>query len=639
MYQVENFDDSVRPQDDFYGYVNNNWLKANPIPDSEAKWGVFIWLREENWKKLDGILKDLASNPPESGLGRQLAEIYLSTQDEQKVAITGKQKLEAVLSQIAAIQDKQDVLEFIYESQRAGLGFLWSWYVDLDNKNSTRYAFYLHQGGLGLPDRDYYTKDDEQMQKVREAYVPHIAKLLQKVSYDSPLEASQRIYELEKKLAEKSWTATELRDIEKMYNPYTEQELQSKLPALGWSKFLETLGVNEPQVIVDTPSFFEAVNSLIEEVSVNTWKDYLTWHTLRKLNSGLGEEFALAQFEFYGKILGGTKELQPRWKRIVLTLEGLIGEGMGQFFVKQYFPEEAKNRMEELVKDLKLAFKNRLEQASWMSQETKEHALVKLDKMRIKVGYPNKWQSYEGLVTSDESFIENILEACRFEANRSLKKLGSEIDKEEWCCSPQTVNAYAYFNLNEITFPAGILQAPYFDIEATEAENFGAIGTVIGHEITHGFDDKGSLFDAEGNMHNWRKEADAKKFAEMTQGLVVVANAYEVLPGKFLNGELTLGENTADFGGVEIALDALSIARGGKLERQELQNFFVAMARVWAENIREEKMLELLTLDPHAPEKFRTNIALAHNDRFASAFELKPGDKLYVKPEERVKIW
>lgn len=639
MYKPEPFDENVRPQDDFYGHVNNNWLKANPIPDSESKWGVFVWLREENWRRLDEILKELVPQEDLSGLKKQLANFYVSAQDADKVAASGQKVLKDWFLRIDKIVNLQDLQEFIFETHQNDLGFVWNWYVDLDNKDSTKYAFFLHQGGLSLPDRDYYLKEDEHMQKCREAYVPHVEKMLSGAGVANSGEAAREIFELEKKLAENSWTSTELRDVERMYNPHSSAELVEKYPGLDWQKYLEVLGVKEKQVIVDTPSFFSAVNSLLEEVSLDTWKSYFKWQTLRKLSSGLGEKHAEAQFEFYGKVLGGTKELQPRWKRIVLVMEGQVGEAMGQLYVEKHFPAEAKERMEKLVEDLKLAFRHRLERATWMSEETKSYALRKLAKMRIKVGHPEKWRSFEGLVTQPESFLENILEASKFEGQRNLAKLGAEVDREEWVCSPQTVNAFAYFNLNEIIFPAGILQPPYFDVQGTDAQNFGAIGTVIGHEITHGFDDKGCLFDAEGNMRNWRTEEDAGKFKDMTSSLVKVANAFEALPGKFLNGELTLGENTADFGGVEIALDALEIAQGKKLDQSELQEFFIAMTRVWAESIRPERALELLTTDPHAPEKFRTNVVLGHNDRFNEAYELKEGDRLYVIPENRVKIW
>lgn len=647
MFNNEDFDTTVRPQDNFFQFVNGGWLKNNPIPPYESKWGTFLKLREDNWQKLHLILEELLQEKVEklNPLEIKLRDFYFSAIDPEKPEKTGKEILDSWLQKISSAKNISELFSYIYELQSFGFAVPWLQYVDIDDKNSEAYVFRLRQSGLGLPDRDYYFKDDKAMENIRMEYKLHIPRMFMEARQKTDPGFEENIFSIERSLAEYSMTTTEQRDIERQYNKMSIDDLRRLAPSLNWDEYFSAIKCPvQNELIIDQPKFFENLEILIKTKSLESWKNYFSWHLIKLFAKFLGEKFEEKNFAFYGKVINGAQTLQPRWKRVVMQMDEAIGDGLGQKFVEKYFPKEAKERMQILVKDLKDAFSNRIEKLEWMTRESKSYAQKKLSALNLKIGYPAKWVDYSDMKVTPYSFLENILEASSFDLTRQINKLGKPIDKEEWLMTPQTVNAYAYYNLNEIVFPAGILQSPFFSLEADDAENYGGIGSVIGHEITHGFDDKGSQFDAEGNFRNWRKPEDEANFNERAKVLEKQGNAFVVLPGLNLNGKLTLGENIADLGGIEMALDAFekSLSRN-PLEKADgytpSQRFFLSFARSESESVREEKLRNIILTDPHSPPLFRSNGVLKNVDRFYEEFNVKPGDGMYIAPESRVKIW
>ncbi len=647
MFNKEDFDEEVRPQDDFYHYVNGGWLKNNPVPKSESRWGTFLKLREDNWKRLHVILQELCQDKGLvlGGIQRKLRDFYVSAIDPQKVEATGLPFLKLWLDKVGSIATRQDILSVIFELQKYDVSVPWANYVDVDDKLSDQYVLRFHQAGLGMPDRDYYLNEDEVAQKIRAEYELHIARMVALVGSEVDKMVVEHVMQIETALAKASMSKTEKRNIEAQYNKKTLAELKLMVPTVDWDEYHRLLGLPVLyELIIDQPKFMEAVQSLLVEIPVEVWKDYLRWQVVRSCANFLGEHFEEANFLFYGKVLSGTEELKPRWKRVVMHMDGAIGEALGQEFIKRHFPPLAKERMSAMVQDLKDAFAKRIQNLLWMSESSKQYAKEKLQKLRLKIGYPDIWRDYTSMNIGDASFIENIFEASRFELARNINKLGKPVDKGEWHMTPQTVNAYANFNMNEIVFPAGILQFPFFDVESDDAENYGGIGYVIGHEITHGFDDIGSQFDADGNLRNWKTEEDKNNFEKLAKMLEEQANSFEVLPGLNLNGKLTLGENIGDLGGLEIALDAFeqSLLRSPLSDIDgftPVQRFFLSHARSEAENERDEEVRKRVLTDPHSPAIFRSNGVLKNVDRFYEAFKVGLIDKMYVPFEERVKIW
>jgi putative endopeptidase len=643
----EYIDKSVNPANDFFAYANGKWIQNNTIPPDESKWGTFYELREESYKKARTITEGIGDGFAPGSNEYLVKHFYNSGVDLETSEQAAAVGIKRLYNRIDEIKNTESLIEALGWLHAQGVYCIWFPYVEPDEKNSDKYIFRIHQSGLGLPDRDYYLKDDPAMKVIREKYGEYLPKIYGFYSGDEQAsKAVPEIITIERTLAENSDTKVEQRDVERQYNKFTPKTLGEFAPKVNWGKYFQNLGIPVPdELILDQPKFIGAVEGLINSENLDNVKEYLKWQTTLLISEALGEKFQAVFFEFYGKVLEGKLQLQPRWKRVIIQMGELIGEALGKFFVEKYFPVEAKTRMDQLVEDLRSAFADRIQALDWMEEETKKYAIYKLSKVRVKIGYPNKWRDYSSIPINPNSYFENCLEAAKFETRRKLNKLGSPIDREEWLMTPHTVNAYAYFHLNEITFPAGILQPPFFDFEADDALNYGGIGAVIGHELTHGFDDMGSQFDDKGMLRNWRAESDKKNFEDRTKVMVNLADNYEVLPGLKINGKLTLGENIADLGGVEIAFLALQKAwkRNGKPELIEgftpEQRFFLNYARTEASAYREEKMREQIATDPHSPGIFRVNGILKNITAFHNAFGVTEVDPMFLPETERAKIW
>lgn len=633
-------DPKISPKEDFFAHANGLWIKNNSIPEDQSRWGSFSILREENLNRLKAILEDNATHS-------QLRNFYQAGTNAKEMQPEAVAQLKLWLSELWSVNHISDLVTFLGKLHKNALfaGFLF--YVDFDDQDSTKYVLRFEQGGLGLPDRDYYLEEDEKMAEVRKEYLKHLASIsdyfnsLGLASFNVHI-----VYDTEKALASASMSSTEHREIEKQYNVFSPQEFNKRFVNINLENYQTGLALPLPQrFLVNQINFFGALNNLFLQDNLEQLKHYFTWQLLRKVSSFLGEELEQKQFNFYGRVLSGALEMLPRWKRIIYQVDNSLGESLGQEYLIKFFPSEAKERMQLLVEDLRMAFKARIEKLSWMSEDTKQKALKKLEAFEVKIGGPETPIDYSFVKVLPDNFLGNVCEANQFEVERNFSKLNKPVDRKEWFMTSPTVNAYHYPNLVEIVFPAGILQFPFFDFELDDAVNYGAIGAVIGHELTHGFDDKGSQFDERGNFVSWWKEEDRKAFDALTQKLVDRADKFEVLPGVFLKGKLTLGENIADLGGLAVAYDALkrAIGRTGNVEMIEGltqdQRFFLSYARTWCGSSRPEKEREFAITDPHAHIKFRTNEIVKNMNEFYDAFGIKEGDKMYISGEDRIKIW
>jgi len=643
-------DPSVNPKDDFYEYAVGGWRKKNPIPKDESSWGTFRILGDKNRNELHLLLEGLVQRKDVGG-GSDLAKLrdfYLEAMDEKKLDKNGTLSLSEKINLISSIKDKKGLIKIIADFQKNGLPSLWSVDADQDLKDSTKVVLYLGQSGLGLPDRDYYLNKDKKSEEIRlkyQKYIEHIFTLFDSKNKHSK-EFAKTIFDLEKRLAEKSMTRTENRDPLKLYNKKSIKQLTSLAPEVMWQEYFDLVKTPSLQsVIVAQPKFFIRVSEMLDQVSLENWKLYFTWKLLNGSAGFLNKEFVNESFAFYGTTLSGIPEIKPRFKRVTSLLDGLLGEILGKLYVEKYFSKTAKIKVNELVDYLFKAYEKRIKSLDWMSPKTKKKALLKLHAIVRKLGYPDKWQNYKKLVTLRDCYLENYFRIAEFEFDKDIKKIGKPVDRAEWCMSASTVNAYYHPTLLDIAFPAGILQPPFFDEEVDPAINFGSIGSVIGHEITHGFDDEGGKFDAQGNLKNWWTPKDKKSFEKKTKVLEEQFNKCEALPGKFVNGKLTLGENVADLGGASIAYDAFQIYMKdhGRLPLIDgftpEQRFFLSLAIFEAENEREENLRQSLITDPHSPGKFRINIPLSNMEEFYAAFSIKEGDKMYRSSKDRAKIW
>lgn len=646
---TKDFDTSIRPQDDFYHYACGGWQKKNPIPPSESRWGSFNILRLETDKKVKKILeevskkKGLKKGSPE----QMIRDLYISGTNlklRNKLDIT---PLTPLLEKVEKIKSEKDLQKIVTELHEIGVGAYWNTLIDQDAKISSRYALHLLQDGLGLPDRDYYLKSDKESLRVRKAYQAYQINLFKLLGYSPKLSKAYatRVYAIEEKLARASMRKEDARDAEKTYNKKTLKQLQTLAPAISWKEYLKETGAGkEKTVIVMSPAFLTQVSKLFSSVPLEDHKLYLSFHLVNDFAGSLSERFIDTQFSFYGKVMLGQKELRPLWRRVLGTVNGALGEALGQLFVKKHFPPEAKKKMDDVVNDLFEAYEARLKNLSWMTPKTKKKAIEKLHALNRKIGYPSKWKSYKGLLITPDDYVGNIMRSSRYEHAREMKKLGKPIDRTEWFMTPQTVNAYCCFGLNDITFPAGILQPPFFSLTADDAVNYGAIGAVIGHEITHAFDDQGSKFDKEGNLKNWWTKEDRTRFMKLATIIKKQYDAYEVADGVRVNGQLTLGENIADHGGMAIALDAYHL-RLKKTGRKNVdgftpeQRFFHGFALFEQENAsKEHEKMQVLT-DPHSPGIFRINGPLSNLDAFYESYNVSPKDKMYRNPSIRTTVW
>ncbi|MEQ8359131.1 MAG: M13 family metallopeptidase [Cytophagales bacterium] len=647
---VANMDTTVRPQDDFFIYANGAWLDSNDIPASKSSWGSFNILAENNRKNLRKIVEAAAndSTAEEGSITDKVGDFYDSGMDSLKIEELGISPLQAHLDRIDAVNSKEELLDAAAYLRSETVGTMFGMWVGQDEKNPEAYILNFYQGGLGLPDRDYYFKTDERSTMIQEEYKMHIAKMLEFTGYDQAgaEEAAQNVYELEKTLAENSRKRQDLRDAENNYNKYLLSDFDSELSNFQLTKFLNSLGLNEVnEIVVGQPEFYAGLNNALATIPLEDWKNYLKWNAISEHAEFLNNAIAQEDFHFYSTILRGVPEMEPRWKRVMLTINGLMGEAVGQVYVKEYFPPEAKDVAMTMINDIQAAFKERIQTLDWMSEETKEKALVKLSTFVKKIGYPDKWTDYSSVEISADTYFQNVISASKFQQKENYEKLGKEIDRDEWFMSPPTVNAYYNPTMNEIVFPAGILAFPFFDFKADAAINYGGIGAVIGHELTHGFDDQGSKYDETGMLNNWWTDEDREKFDAKTQVLVDHYSNFTVLDTVHINGNLTLGENIADLGGLSIAYDALQkyYERNGRPEKIDdftgNQRFFLSWAQVWRIKYTEDALMQRIMTDSHSPGMYRVNGVLSNMPEFYQAFNVEEGDKLYRPDEDRAKIW
>ncbi|HWM23556.1 MAG TPA: M13 family metallopeptidase [Chthoniobacterales bacterium] len=651
-FDVNNMDTSVKPQDDFYTYANGGWLKKTPIPPEESRWGSFNQLIEKNTEALR-VVAEKASKAPAKGKPnpevRKVGDYYASGMDEATIEAAKATPLADEFKRIDAMKDRGDVLKEIAHLHNMGVGAFFGFTSGQDDKNSTMVIGQAYQGGLGMPDRDYYTKDDEAMKKMREQYVAHVTKMLT-LSGEPAADAAEhakKILALETSLAVPARTRVELRDPQKNYNKMKQSELQQLTPDWKWADYFKEIKLAAPgDINVGQPDFFKAANQVFANTSIDDWKIYLRWHLIHAAAAELSSEFVNEDFRFFGNTLTGAKQLKPRWKRVVTSTDQALGEALGKLYVADNFPPESKARMIELVKNIREAMADSIKSRDWMDEPTKQEALKKLAAFTVKIGYPDKWRDYSALKIDKGPFVLNAARASTFEVARQLRKIGKPVDRSEWGMTPPTVNAYYNPNMNEIVFPAGILQPPFFNAKADDAINYGGIGAVIAHEISHGFDDQGRQFDATGNLRDWWTPESAAKYKERADKIVQQYAEYEPLPGMHINGQLTQGENIADDGGVKLAYAALQKAlakKGGKSEKIDgftpEQRFFLGWAQVWRANIRDEALKLRLNTDPHSPTKYRCNGPLSNTPEFQKAFDLPDGSPMVRPPDKRVSIW
>ncbi|NVJ49453.1 MAG: peptidase M13 [Gammaproteobacteria bacterium] len=644
---LDNFDRSVRPQDDLFRFVNGTWLKTTEIPADKSNYGSFTVLADKAQEDLRAIIeesaaaKDLAKGSDEQKVG----DLYNSVLDVDTLNQRGVEPLKPYLDEIAALKDKKELVAYFAKAPKVGASSPFAFWINNDAKNPTEYIMYMTQSGLSLPNKDYYFADDENHQAIREAFVKHISKMFELAGLKNGAQAAQDIMALEMAIANAHWNKEDNRNSVLTYNKFGLKQLDELTTEIDWNTYFTTLGVaDQENLIVRQPTYLSALGVIFKDTSLDAWKTYLTWHLLSGNANLLTSELDAENFAFFGKTLQGTPEQLPRWKRGVNAVNGLLGEVVGKVYVAKHFKPEAKQRMMELVENLREAYRQSIIDLDWMSEETKKQALDKLSKFRPKIGYPDKWQDYSKLTIEPGKLLENYMSARTFGMNEQLDKLGKPIDRDEWFMTPQTVNAYYNPVMNEIVFPAAILQPPFFDMNADDAVNYGGIGAVIGHEMGHGFDDQGATYDGDGVLRDWWTAQDKAEFKARTGKLAAQYDAFEPLPDVHVNGEFTLGENIGDLGGLTIAYKAYQLSKEGK-PAPELdgftgdQRFFIGWAQVWARKYRDAELKRRINVDPHSPSEYRSNGVVQNMPEFVNAFDVKPGDALYLDPEKRVKIW
>jgi putative endopeptidase len=650
---ASNRDTSAKPQDDFFMYANGGWIKRTQIPPEYSRWGSFNELIENNNDALHEIAEKAERTHIDPRLApetQKVSDYYASGMDEKTIEAMRTKPLDDEFKKIEGIKDRNDLLKEIARFHSVGVGVLFGFGSGQDAKDSTHDIAQAVQGGLGMPDRDYFTKTDEASKKLREQYVEHVAKMLTLLGEPAAAatEQARKILALETKLAEASRTRVELRDPQKNYNKMSVRELQDLTPDWKWSDYFNDLNLLEPDSInVRQPEFFKAASDVFKSASLDDCKAYLRWHLINAAAEELSKDFVDEDFNFKERTLRGTEKIKPRWKRVIASTDDAIGEALGKLYVAFYFPPEAKARALELVENLKEALADKIKTLDWMDEPTKQEALKKLAAMRVKIGYPDKWLDYSLLPVDRGPFVLNAMRAAKFETTRDLNKIGKLVDPTEWGMTPPTVNAYYNPNMNEIVFPAGILQPPFFYANADDAVNYGGIGAVIGHEMTHGFDDQGRQFDAAGNLRDWWTPQSAAEYDKRRKAIVDQYNEYEPLPGLHVNGELTQGENIADIGGVKLAYAALQKALDKSPQEREKkidgltpeQRFFLSFATIWKSKQRDEELKLRLNTDPHSPARYRVDGPLSNLTEFQKAFNLPDSCPMVRSPEKRVNIW
>ena len=643
----DGFDKSVRPQDDLFASVNGKWVAETELPADRARWGTFDLLGEQSENDVKALVEEVSADKTavHGSAAQKIRDFYNAYMDAESATELGTDAIRIELDEIAAIESYDDLFRAfgslgIYGVNSPIGSFIFS---DLKDPNTT--VVYLGESGITLPDRDYYLLDDEQFVKGRELYRTYVARLFELAGVDDGADKAESLLALEHQLAEAHWTREENRDPVKSYNPKTPEELKQLAPKINWEVNLEASQFpGRDRYIVSQPSYFEAASGVISGTDVSTWKDYLTFQTIDAFAPILGDDIFQAWFEFHRAGLQGIEEPRPRWRRAVNATNENMGELLGQLYVDKHYQDESRERMENMIANLVEAYRQSIIELDWMSEETKQQALVKLSKFKPKIGYPEKWRDYSSLEIAEGNLVANVKSATEFEYRRNVNKFDKPVDKSEWFMNPQTVNAYYNPVWNEIVFPASILQPPFFNVHADDAVNYGAIGAGIGHEIGHGFDDQGRKFDGDGSLRDWWTEEDSALFEERKQKLAAQYNSYEVIDGLTINGEFTSGENIGDLGGLGIAYKAYKLSLDGK-EAAVIdgltgdQRFFLGWSQIWRGKARDEETKRLLTIDPHSPAKFRANGAAVNVDAFYDAFDVKEGDGMWLPPEDRVKIW
>ncbi len=646
----ENLDLSISPKEDFYQYSNGGWMKDHPLTAEYSRFGMFDFLREQARNQLKELILNLSAHEDAKTPGsvaQKVSDLYSMGMDEKRLNEDGHKPLLPLLEKIANADTNH--MEELLAWQHMGIGSsFFGTGVGTDAMNSDMNILHVGEVGLGLGDRDYYLEESEQNSKILDAYHTYVKKVLELIGYDE--EEQERVWKavikLETEFAKHKMPREDRRDPRKRYNIMTFDEIKSSYPQFDWDKYFNLLGLeNIDKVNVANPAFTQFITSYLPTLSSQEIKDYMTFETINDATNLLSDDFINASFELYGRVMSGTEELKPRWKRSMAIPNSMLGEAVGKLYVEKYFPEENKEYMKKLVENLRKALGKHIKNLSWMSDETKAKAIEKLDTFTVKIGYPDKWKDYSEInIDPQKSYLENVLEASKWYVKENYSKMNKPVDKDEWHMTPQTVNAYYNPTTNEVCFPAAILQPPYFDPTADDALNYGAIGVIIGHEMTHGFDDSGRQFDKNGNLAEWWTPEDADRFKELADKLVDQFNAIEVAPGVNANGRYTLGENIADQGGLRIAKTAYLDSQKDQTQEyidgfSPLQRFYIAYANVWAGNIREEEIILSTKTDPHSLGRLRVNATLKNIDDFFDAFGIEEGDKMWRPKEERVVIW
>ena len=649
---LADLDPTVRPADDFYEYACGGWMKANPLPAAYSRYGSFDRLAEDNNKRINGILKELQSNTyPQGSVEQKLSDLYKLAMDSVRRDREGVEPLMPLIRRLEAAKTKEQLFKEQLALMPYGESELFVSYIAADDKNASQNILNIMQGGLTLGQKDYYLENDEATVKIREGFKKYIVRMFQLFGFKKAAaeKKMKNIMRIETALAKASKSRTELRDPQANYNKMTLKEFAARYPHLQLEAQMNATGIKSQHIqemVVGQPAFLDAADKLFATMTAAEYRDIMEWGQIDGAAGTLSDEVRQAHFDFYGKVFSGKTEDHPLWRRSTNQVQGVMGEALGRIYVKKYFPASSKERMKTLVENLRIALGERIAAQDWMDDSTKVNALLKLNTFYVKIGYPDRWTDLSSLkIDAKKSYYENMEECSRFwVADRISKRAGKPVDREEWHMTPQTVNAYYNPTTNEICFPAGILQVPFFDPTADDAFNYGAIGVVIGHEMTHGFDDQGRQYDKEGNMHDWWTEADGKNFTERTDKYADFFSAIEVLPGLKANGRLTLGENLADHGGLQVAWYAYKNAT----KRQQLpvidgltadQRFFLAYAGVWAANIRDAEIRNRTKSDPHSLGRWRVNGALPHIDAWYDAFGVKEGDKMFIPKEKRLSLW
>ncbi len=642
-----NFDTSIRPQDDFYQYVNGTWIQETKIPADKSSYGIFHILYDENQIRLREIIEESyrTENKTPGSDTQKVGDFYASFMDSVKIEELGLEPLKGELNLIDAVDDWDKLAELFAHHSRIGVQKPFTFWVDQDDKNSEEYILFFHQSGIGLPDRDYYFNEGEKFDDIRAKYIEYITKLMDLAKIENSVEIANKVMEMEMVLAESHWSRVQNRDSEKTYNKFKVSKLNGLSPNFNWNLFFDKAGISKVEnVIIRQPSYLATFSNAFTKYSIDDWKNYSTVKLLSNYAAELPQDFVDVNFDFYGKTLNGMETNRPRWKRAVSAVDGSLGEILGKVYVERYFKPEAKERMVTLVDNLILSMEDRINKLDWMEADTKVEALAKLKKFNAKIGYPNKWKDYSLLEVKPDELVQNIMRSAQIEYERDIDKLGKPIDRDEWHMTPQTVNAYYSSSMNEVVFPAAILQPPFFNLKADDAVNYGSIGAVIGHEITHGFDDQGRKYDGDGNMREWWSKGDNERFMERAQVVIDQYNKFVPIDSLHINGELTQGENIADIGGLTVAYNAYQLSLGG-IEPQKLNGFtgnqrvFIGWAQAWRAKARDEYLRNQVLTDPHSWAKFRVIGVMNNMPEFYAAFDVKEGDGHYLPEAERVKIW